>query len=84
MDIVFCQRKQLSNETTNAFVKRLAMWQMHLDEAPQAAILLLIKQIMNAYPTARSTMLDFEDDSIGGGFGITPSNALYRGELNDP
>jgi len=57
---------------------------MHLDEAPQAAILLLIKQIMNAYPTARSTMLDFEDDSIGGGFGITPSNALYRGELNDP
>ena len=25
MDIVFCQRKQLSAETVNAFVKRLAM-----------------------------------------------------------
>ena len=60
------------------------MWQMHLDVATQAAVLLLIKQIMNAYPSARSTMLDFEDDSVGGGFGNTPTNALYRGDLNDP
>lgn len=29
-------------------------------------------------------MLDFEDDSIGGGFQMTPDNALYRGDINDP
>ena len=34
MDIVFCKRKQISVETTNAFVKRLALLQMHLDPAP--------------------------------------------------
>ena len=50
----------------------------------QAAILLLLKQILNKYPSARSTMLDFEDDSVGGGFGITPTTALYRADVNDP
>lgn len=84
MDIVFCQRKQFSAETTNAFVKRLALFQMHLSPAPQAAVLYLIKQIVHKYSTARSAMLDFEDDSVGGGFGITPTTALYRGDLNDP
>ena len=29
-------------------------------------------------------MLDFEDDSVDGGFSITPSTALYRAEVNDP
>ena len=29
-------------------------------------------------------MLDFEDDSVGGGFAITPRTALYRAEVNDP
>jgi hypothetical protein len=29
-------------------------------------------------------MLDFEDDSVGGGFGATPSSSLYLGEINDP
>lgn len=43
-----------------------------------------MKQILNKYPSARSAMLDFEDDSIGGGFGVTPSQCLYRGDLNDP
>ena len=33
MDIVFCEKKQLSNELTNAFIKRLATLQMHLDLA---------------------------------------------------
>ena len=84
MDIVFCQRKQLSAETVNAFVKRLALLQMHMFAPQQAAILLLLKQILNRYPSARSTMLDFEDDSVGGGFGITPTTALYRADVNDP
>lgn len=84
MEIVFCKRKQISVETTNAFVKRLALLQMHLEPAQQAAILLLIKQILSKYSTARSAMLDFEDDSVGGGFTSTPSTTLYRGDLNDP
>ena len=29
-------------------------------------------------------MLDFEDDSVGGGFGVTPTTALYRADVNDP
>ena len=29
-------------------------------------------------------MLDFEDDSVTGGFAITPAMALYRADLNDP
>jgi len=57
---------------------------MHLDPPQQASILMLMKQILNKYPSARSAMLDFEDDSIGGGFGVTPSQCLYRGDLNDP
>lgn len=39
---------------------------------------------MNKYPSARSSMLDFEDDSVSGGFAITPTTALYRGDINDP
>ena len=29
-------------------------------------------------------MLDFEDDSVGGGFDVTPTTALYRSDVNDP
>ena len=29
-------------------------------------------------------MLEFEDDTVGGGFGLTPTNAIYRSDLNDP
>ena len=43
MDIVFCKRKQLSTDTTNAFVKRLPLLQIHLDAPSQASVLLLIK-----------------------------------------
>jgi hypothetical protein len=68
----------------NAFVKRLALLQLHLEPAQQAAVLLLIKQILNKYSSARSAMLDFEDDSVGGGFGATPASSLYHGEINDP
>ena len=84
MHIVFNKRKQISVDTINAFVKRLALVQMHAIPAQQAPLLLLIKQIMNKYPSARSTMLDFEDDSVSGGFSMTPSTALYRAEINDP
>ena len=84
MDILFHKRKQLSNELINAFVKRLALVQMHMPPSWQASILLLIKQILNKYSSARSTMLDFEDDSVSGGFGMTPSTAMYRSDLNDP
>jgi len=30
MDIVFCKKKQLSSQITNAFVKRLSLLQMHM------------------------------------------------------
>lgn len=84
MDIVFSKRKQLSTELINAFVKRLASVQVHLPPAWQGPILLLIKTMLNKYPSARSSMLDFEDDSVSGGFAVTPATALYRGDLNDP
>ena len=84
MDIVFHKRKQISTETINAFVKRLALVQMHMTPSWQAPMLLMIKQLMNKYPSARSAMLDFEDDSVTGGFSITPTTAMYRGDLNDP
>jgi len=84
MDIVFHKRKQLSNELVNAFVKRIALVQMHVSSAWQAPLLLLIKQIMNKYSSARSSMLDFEDDSVHGGFLMTPTTAMYRADLNDP
>ena len=84
MEIVFLKRKQIAVETINAFVKRLALLQLHLEPAFQAAVLLLIKQILGKYASARSAMLDFEDDSVNGGFGQTPGSALYRGDINDP
>jgi len=57
---------------------------MHLQAPQQAAILLLLKQMLNKYPTARSAMLDFEDDSVGGGFALTPTVGMYKGEVGDP
>ena len=57
---------------------------MHMFVPQQAAILLLLKQILNRYPSARSTMLDFEDDSVGGGFNMTPATSLYRADVDDP
>jgi hypothetical protein len=29
-------------------------------------------------------MLEIETDTVGGGFGITPAQSLYRADLNDP
>ena len=29
-------------------------------------------------------MLEIEDDTVSGGFNITPRTALYRAEINDP
>lgn len=84
LDIVFVQKKQLSSELVNAFVKRLALLQMHLPPAFQLSVLFLIKQMMNKYPSARSNMLEIEDDSVEGGFGITPRTAMYRGDIRDP
>ena len=73
LDFVFNKRKQISIDTINSFVKRLAIVQLHMPCPQQAAFLLLIKQIMNKYPSARSAMLDFEDDSVTGGFALTPA-----------
>ena len=84
MEIVFNKRKQLSVDIINAFVKRLGLIQMHMPKSWQAALLLLIKQLTNRYASARSAMLDFEDDSVSGGFAMTPTSQLYRADLNDP
>jgi hypothetical protein len=58
--------------------------QVHLLPQYQAAVLFLIKQILNKYPTARSSMLEIEDDSVDGGFSITPKTAMYKASINDP
>jgi hypothetical protein len=75
LHIVFVQKKQLSQEVVIAFVKRLCILQMHLRDSEQAGVLLLIKQIVQKYSSARTAMLELDDDSIGGGFGI--SNFMY-------
>lgn len=43
-----------------------------------------MKQILNKYPSARSQMLEIEDDSVNGGFGFTPRTAMYKADINDP
>jgi len=57
---------------------------MHLPASQQAAILFLLKQIFGKYPTTRSQMLEIEDDTVGGGFNVTPDKALYRPDFHDP
>ena len=81
---MFISKKQLSAELVNAFVKRLAILQVHMLPPYQAALLFVIKQILNKYPSARSAMLEIEDDSVEGGFGITPRTAMYKASVNDP
>jgi len=29
-------------------------------------------------------MLEIEDDSVSGGFGLTPRTTMYKGDINDP
>lgn len=41
--LVFIEKRQYSNEVIHAFAKRLAILQVHLPEAEQAGVLLLIK-----------------------------------------
>lgn len=84
MDIVFISKKQLSSELINAFVKRLALLSVHLLPQYQAGTLYLIKQMLNKYPSARSQMLEIDDDSVQGGFALTPKTQMYRGDINDP
>ena len=50
MTIVFIQRRQYSNDLVSAFVKRLAVVQVHLLGPEQAGVLLLMKQILTKYP----------------------------------
>lgn len=80
--LVFIQKKQFANEVINAFVKRLALFQMHLPPTEQAGVLLLIKQMMNKYSTARSCMLEADEDALDQGFG--QSTLQYRSNINDP
>jgi hypothetical protein len=50
----------------------------------QCALLFVVKQILNKYPSARSHMLEIEDDTVNGGFNLTPRTALYKADINDP
>ena len=67
--LVFVQKRQFQSEVINAFVKRMALFQMHLAPAEQAGVLLLVKQMMAKYPTARSSLLEADEDAIDSGFG---------------
>lgn len=80
--LVFVQKRQFSTGIIHAFAKRLAILQVHLPEADQAGVLLLIKQIFSKYPATRSCMLEADEDAFGGGFG--DSSTLYRADINDP
>jgi hypothetical protein len=80
--LVFVQKRQFQTEVINAFVKRLAILQMHLTAPEQAGVLLLVKQMMAKYPSARSCMLEADEDAIDSGFG-NPT-LQYRPDINDP
>jgi len=66
----------------NAFVKRMAIFQMHLDAPEQAGVLLLIKQMMLKYPSTRSSLMEADEDDQDHGFGN--QSKIYRADINDP
>eukprot|EP00355_Strombidium_rassoulzadegani_P003147 CAMPEP_0168614820 /NCGR_PEP_ID=MMETSP0449_2-20121227/4181_1 /TAXON_ID=1082188 /ORGANISM="Strombidium rassoulzadegani, Strain ras09" /LENGTH=285 /DNA_ID=CAMNT_0008655531 /DNA_START=895 /DNA_END=1752 /DNA_ORIENTATION=- len=80
--LVFVVKRQLSNEMVAAFAKKLLIMQAFLPTIQQAGVLLLLKQMLQKYPHARSNLVDLDDDAVGGGYGN--NNILYRGDLNDP
>lgn len=48
----------------------------------QAGLLLLIKQILTKYPTAKSSLIELDDEGLHTTF--LGSTGLYRPDLNDP
>jgi hypothetical protein len=50
LTIVFIQRRQYSNDLVAAFMKRMALVQMHLMRSQQSGLLFMIKQMMTKYP----------------------------------
>ena len=48
----------------------------------QAGLLLLIKQILTKYPTAKSNLIELDDEGLHNTF--LGSSGLYRPDLNDP
>ena len=55
---------------------------MHLQGPEQAGLLLLIKQILTKYPTAKSSLIEMDDEGLHNSF--LGSFGLYKPDLNDP
>ena len=66
----------------NAFVKRLAQVQLHLIGPEQAGCLLLIKQIITKYPTAKSALIEVDQEGLTSSF--QGPQGLYKPDINDP
>lgn len=82
MTIVFITRRQYSNELVSAFVKRLASVQLQLIGPEQAGLLLLIKQILTKYPSAKSSLVELDDEGLTNAF--QGPQGLYKADINDP
>ncbi|CDW76954.1 UNKNOWN [Stylonychia lemnae] len=82
MNIVFIQRRQYSNDLVHAFVKRLALLQVHLYDTEQLAILYLMKQIITKYPTTKSSLLEMDEEGINNAF--NSYEGIYKADISDP
>jgi len=66
-----------------AFAKRFAILQTHLGKAEQAGILFLIKQMIDKYPSVKSSFIETDEDgATGNGFGN--NSFMYKADVNDP
>lgn len=63
-----------------AFAKRLASVAVHLTGPEQAGCLLLVKQILTKYPSARSTLIELDDEGLSNAFTVS----VYKPDINDP
>ena len=48
----------------------------------QAGLLLLMKQIMTKYPSAKSSLIELDDEGLSNAF-LGPQG-LYKPDINDP
>lgn len=82
MHLVFVEKRQYSNEIILAFARRLATLQAYLPRAEQAGILLLLKQMIEKYPSVKSAFFEYDEDSADRGFGN--NSLMYKADVNDP
>lgn len=55
---------------------------MHLTSSEQVGVLFLLKQILTKYPTAKSSMMEIDDEGLANAF--AGDHGIYKSDINDP